>query len=132
MTNVPPDYHDVFSKTSATSLPTPPLWGPVSFLWRRKTRLKTLRPCIDYTGLNDITIKYKYPLPLIDSAFSLLHTACVFSKLDLLNAYHLIRIKDGDEWKTAFNTHLGHFEYLVMPFGLTNAPAVFQCLIMMI
>lgn len=90
---------------------------------------KTLRPCIDYTGLNEMTVKNKYPLPLIDSALSPLHSACVFSKLDLRNAYHLIRIREGDEWKTAFNTHLGHFEYLVMPFGLTSAPAVFQSLV---
>lgn len=90
---------------------------------------KTLRPCIDFTGLNDITVKNKYPLPLIDSAFGPLHEATVFSKLDLRNAYHLVRIREGDEWKTAFNTHLGHFEYLVMPFGLTNAPAVFQALV---
>lgn len=90
---------------------------------------KTLRPCIDFRGINDITVKNKYPLPLIDSAFGPLHQATVFSKLDLRNAYHLIRIKEGDEWKTAFNTPLGHFEYLVMPFGLTNAPAVFQALI---
>ncbi len=90
---------------------------------------KTLRPCIDYTGLNDITVKNKYPLPLIDSAFSLLHNATVFTKLDLRNAYHLVRIREGDEWKTAFNTHMGHYEYLVMPFGLTNAPAVFQSLV---
>ncbi|KAL3968321.1 potassium voltage-gated channel Eag-related subfamily H member 3 [Sarotherodon galilaeus] len=90
---------------------------------------KTLRPCIDYRGLNKITIKNKYPLPLLASAFELLQGATHFTKLDLRNAYHLVRIREGDEWKTAFNTHLGHFEYLVMPFGLTNAPAVFQGLV---
>ncbi|KAI3364400.1 hypothetical protein L3Q82_010825 [Scortum barcoo] len=91
---------------------------------------KTLRPCIDYRGLNDITIKNRYPLPLISSAFELLDGATVFTKLDLRNAYHLVlRIRDGDEWKTAFNTPTGHYEYLVMPFGLTNAPAVFQALV---
>lgn len=90
---------------------------------------KTLRPCIDFRGLNDITVKNKYPLPLIDSAFGFLHQATIFSKLDLRKAYHLVRIKEGEEWKTAFKTPLGHFEYLVMPFGLTNAPAVFQALI---
>ena len=80
----------------------------------------SLWPCIDYRGLNSITLKY--PLPLISSAFVPLHGAVVFSKLDLRNAYHLVHIREGDEWKTAFNTPLGHFEYLVMPFGLTNAP----------
>ena len=89
----------------------------------------TLRPCIDYRELNDITVHNKYPLPLMNSAFDSLHGATVFTKLDLRNAYHLVRIKEGDEWKTAFNTALGHFEYLVMPFGLTNAPAVFQALV---
>lgn len=58
-----------------------------------------------------------------------MHDAVVFTKLDLRNAYHLVRIWEGDEWKTAFSSHLGHFEYQVMPFGLTNAPAVFQALI---
>lgn len=90
---------------------------------------KTLRPCIDYRGLNKITVKNKYPLPLINSAFTPLCGSTIFTKLDLRNAYHLVRIRDGDEWKTAFNTPLGHFEYLVMPFGLTNAPAVFQNLV---
>lgn len=66
---------------------------------------KTLRPCIDYRGLNNITVKNKYPLPLLTSAFELLQGATIFSKLDLRNAYHLVRIREGDEWKTAFNTH---------------------------
>ena len=61
--------------------------------------------------------------------FEPLSHAMVFTKLDLRNAYPLVRIREGDEWKTGFNTHLGHFEYLVMPFGLTNAPAVFQTLV---
>jgi len=90
---------------------------------------KTLRPCIDYRGLNDVTVKNRYPLPLISSAFELLQGATIFTKLDLRNAYHLVRIREGDEWKTAFNTSSGHYEYLVMPFGLTNAPAVFQALV---
>ena len=89
----------------------------------------TLRPCIDFRGLNDITIKNKYPLPLIDPSFEPLCHARVFTKLDLRNAYHLVCIREGNEWKTAFNTPLGHFEYLVMPFGLSNAPAVFQALV---
>ena len=89
----------------------------------------TLRPCIDYWGLNGITVKNRYPIPLISSAFSTLQKAHFFTKLDLCNAYHLVRIREGDEWKTAFNTPRGHYEYLVMPFGLTNAPAVFQALV---
>lgn len=89
----------------------------------------TLRPCIDYRGLNDITIRNKYSLPLMEAAFAPLQRARLFSKLDLRNAYHLVRIRKGDEWKTAFKTPIGHFEYKVMPFGLTNAPAVFQALV---
>ncbi|KAG1927216.1 hypothetical protein F2P79_024405 [Pimephales promelas] len=89
----------------------------------------SLRPCIDYRGLNDITVKNRYPLPLMSSAFEILQGAKIFTKLDLRNAYHLVRIKEGDEWKTAFNTPVGHFEYCVLPFGLVNAPAVFQALV---
>ena len=89
----------------------------------------SLRPCIDYRSLNTIMVKNKYPIPLLSSTFEPLTHATVFTKFDLRNAYHLVRIREGDEWKTGFNTHLGHFEYLVMPFGLTNAPAVFQTLV---
>uniref|UniRef100_A0A3P9K7H2 ribonuclease H n=1 Tax=Oryzias latipes TaxID=8090 RepID=A0A3P9K7H2_ORYLA len=89
----------------------------------------TLRPCVDYSALNNITIKNRYPLPLMTSVFDQLQQAKVFIKLDLRNAYHLVRIREGDEWKTGFNTPKGHYEYLVMPFGLTNAPAVFQAMI---
>ncbi|KAI2668898.1 Transposon Tf2-9 polyprotein [Labeo rohita] len=94
-----------------------------------KNKDGSLRPCIDYRGLNDITIKNRYPLPLMSTAFEVLGGAKFFTKLDLRNAYHLVRIREGDEWKTAFNTPTGHFEYLVLPFGLANAPAVFQALV---
>ncbi|XP_059199197.1 uncharacterized protein LOC131979268 [Centropristis striata] len=88
----------------------------------------SLRPCIDYRELNAITIRNTYPLPLMSSNFEPLLGATVFTKLDLRNAYHLVRIREGDEWKTAFKTPRGHYEYRVMPFGLTNAPSVFQAL----
>ncbi|KAL0150989.1 hypothetical protein M9458_053716 [Cirrhinus mrigala] len=71
-----------------------------------------LRPCIDYRALNDLTIKYRYPLPLVPSALEQLHSAKIFTKLDLRSAYNLIRIRSGDEWKTAFSTTSGHYEYL--------------------
>ena len=65
----------------------------------------------------------------MSSAFERLQGALIFTKLDLRNAYHLVRIREGDEWKTAFNTPRGHFEYLVMPFRLSNSPGVFQALV---
>jgi len=83
---------------------------------------------VDYRGLNKITKKNRYPLPLISSLLDRLRTGKIFTKLDLRGAYNLLRIRSGDEWKTAFRTRHGHFEYTVMPFGLTNAPAVFQYL----
>uniref|UniRef100_A0A8C5PN48 Reverse transcriptase n=1 Tax=Leptobrachium leishanense TaxID=445787 RepID=A0A8C5PN48_9ANUR len=85
-----------------------------------------LRPCIDYRAMNAITIKNKYPLPLITELMDRLKTAKIFTKLDLRGAYNLVRIKKGDEWKTAFRSRYGHYEYLVMPYGLCNAPATFQ------
>uniref|UniRef100_A0A4W5LR80 ribonuclease H n=1 Tax=Hucho hucho TaxID=62062 RepID=A0A4W5LR80_9TELE len=85
-----------------------------------------LRPCIDYRGINQITVRYSYPLPLIASAIESIHGARFFTKLDLRSAYNLVHIREGDEWKTAFSTTSGHYEYLVMPYGLKNAPSVFQ------
>ncbi|KAK3570234.1 hypothetical protein QTP86_017146 [Hemibagrus guttatus] len=88
-----------------------------------------LRPCIDYRGLNAVTDRYPYLLPLVPAALEQLRGARVFTKLDLRSAYNLVRIREGDEWKTAFHMTHGHYKYCVMPFGLTNAPAVFQALI---
>ncbi|KAL0147882.1 hypothetical protein M9458_056803 [Cirrhinus mrigala] len=88
-----------------------------------------LRPCVDYRGLNQITIKNRHPLPLTNTALDALSGAHFFSKLDLRSAYNLVRIREGDEWKTAFITPTGHYETLVMPFGLCNSPAAFQHLI---
>lgn len=77
-------------------------------------------------GINKVTIKNRYPLPLIAELLDRLKSAKVFTKIDLQGVYNLLRIKAGKGWKTAFCTCYGHSEYLVMPFGLTNAPASFQ------
>ena len=82
--------------------------------------------CVDYRGLNEITIKNRYPLPLLQKTLTRLSQAKYYTKLDLRGADNLVRIVEGKEWKTAFRTLYGHFEYIVMPFGLTNAPASFQ------
>lgn len=87
----------------------------------------TLHLCIDYRGLNEIMVKNKYPLPLLDVAFTPLQWARLFTKLDLRNVFHLVRIRGREEWKMAFKAPLGYFEYCVMPLGLTNAPAVCSC-----
>ena len=80
----------------------------------------------DYRALNSITTKDRYPLPLIKETFRCLSKARWLAKIDVSAAFHRIRIKEGDEWKTAFLTRLGLFEWLVMPFGLTGAPAAWQ------
>ncbi|KAI3373345.1 hypothetical protein L3Q82_006645 [Scortum barcoo] len=116
-------------------------WSGAGFFFVGK-KDGSLWPCIDYSALNDITVKNRHPLPLISSAFEQLQQAKIFTKLDLrnalpssgsglhqdgpANAYHLVRIRERDEWKTGVNTPTRYYEYLVMPFGLTNAPAIFQ------
>ncbi|PRP73111.1 hypothetical protein PROFUN_16431, partial [Planoprotostelium fungivorum] len=86
----------------------------------------TLQLCVDYQCLNDVTVKSTYSLPLIDKMLDRIRTGKIFTALDLKDAYWLVRIKKGDEWKTAFRTRNGLFEYLVMPFGLSNCPGNFQ------
>ncbi len=91
-----------------------------------KKKTGELRLCVDFHGLNKISKKDRYPLPLISDLLNSARSARIYTKLDLRHAYHLVRIAEGDEWKTAFQTRYGSFEWRVMPFGLTNAPAAFQ------
>ncbi|MCU1415826.1 MAG: hypothetical protein JWN80_3166, partial [Microbacteriaceae bacterium] len=101
---------------------TSPCGAPVLFA-KNKGKLQL---CVDYRLLNKMTVKNRYPLPLIDTLLAQLSAASIFTKMDLRSAYNLIRVAEGHEWKTAFRTRYGLFEYLVVPFGLSNAPAVFQ------
>jgi hypothetical protein len=100
-----------------------PFGAPILFV---KKKNGELRLCVDYRGLNKITIKNRYPLPLMSQLREQIGKSKIFTSLDLRNGYNLIRIAKGDEYKTAFRTHYGQYEYLVMPFGLCNAPATFQ------
>jgi hypothetical protein len=119
--NLPEKYKDfvgVFEKINADQFPAhspydclidlkeghSPPFGPIS-----------LRLCVDYRGLNKITKKNRYPLPLILGLLDRLRTGKIFTKLDLCGAYNLLRIRPGDEWKTAFCTRYGHFEYTSCP-----------------
>lgn len=102
---------------------TSPAGAPILFV---KKKDGSLRLCVDYRGLNNVTKLNRSPIPLIQETLDRLNGSKVFTKLDLRGAYNLLRIREGDEWKTAFRTRYGLFEFLVMPFGLTGAPGTFQ------
>ena len=100
-----------------------PAGAPILFAKKKDGKLRLV---VDFRGINNITRKDRYPLPRIESLLDRLCRAKFFTKLDLRHGFHNVRIAEGHEWKTAFRTRYGSFEYLVLPMGLTNSPATFQ------
>uniref|UniRef100_A0A183CRW3 Reverse transcriptase domain-containing protein n=1 Tax=Globodera pallida TaxID=36090 RepID=A0A183CRW3_GLOPA len=137
------DYIDIDTELAAGNIQpsTSPGGAPVMFVHKgpkskssddpeeeedEEEQRNRLRLVVDYRRLNNNTIKDRYALPRQEDLVEKLKHAKIFTKLDLHSGYNNVRIKKGDELKTAFRTKYGHFEYTVMPFGLTNAPVVCQ------
>ena len=109
---------------NGTLRPSVSPYGAMALIVRKKDG--TARVVVDYRALNEVTVKNKYPLPLMDELFDRVYGATVFTKIDLRTGFHQIRVADEDVEKTAFRTRFGHFEYLVLPMGLCNAPGTFM------
>jgi hypothetical protein len=103
---------------------TTPTGSPILFV--PKPNGRGLRLCVDYRSVNRVMIPNRYPLPLMQKLQDRIHGAQFFTKMDLKNGFHLIRIREGDECETVFRTRYGLYEFMVMPFSLPNAPATFQ------
>jgi hypothetical protein len=92
----------------------------------------TQRLSVDYSALNEVTVKKKHPLPRIDDLFDQLRGACVFSKIDLRSGYHQLKVRECDIPKTAFVSRYGMYEFTVMSFELTNALTYFMYMMNMV
>lgn len=100
-----------------------PLASPLFFIPKPNG---DLRPIIDYRGVNNITVKSQYPIPLMSAIVNQVASKNIYSSLDMKGAYNLVRVAEGDEWKCAFKTDQGLFEPLVLMYGLSGGPSTFQ------
>jgi len=116
------EYLEVNEKRGWIRASTSPAGALIHFVTKKDGGL---RLCVEYWQLNEMTIKDRTPLPLIGESLDQLSSATIYTKLDIQDAYYNLCIAKGDEWKTAFHTRYGLYEYYVIPFGLSNAPASF-------
>jgi hypothetical protein len=117
------DYIDTNEKGGWIRVSTSPAGTSIHFVNKTNSSLQLY---VDYRRLNNITINDRMPLSLIGESLDLLANATIYTKINMKDAYHNLRIAEGEEWKTAFQTRYGLYEYCVIPFGLTNTPASFQ------